>query len=83
VSDPVVEVNEASIWASGQGADWWNLWRSRMEAAGRITIKAASIGGDRVHVACADRTEASEIRDMLTDAGVHKSAVKVRMVRND
>lgn len=84
-ADPVtgytaaLEVNEAVIWATARGSEWWNLWRIRMEPVGRITIITAGLGGDLVHVACDTKEDAEWLRDhMISFAGVPKAAVRVR-----
>jgi hypothetical protein len=77
-----VEVNEAAIWASRMGSDWWNEWRLRMEPVGRITVITPSLGGDRVHVACDSEDDARWLAGHMTGfAGVPARAVKVRAQR--
>lgn len=74
-----VEVNEAAIWASARGSDWWNLWRLRMEPAGRITIITPSLGGDLVRVACDSRDDAEWLAGHMKEhAGIPARAVKVK-----
>lgn len=73
-----LQVNEARIWATRQGDDWWNSWRARMERTGRITILTPSLGGDLVSVACDSRDDAVWLRDhMVSFAGIPKGALKV------
>lgn len=73
-----IQVNEAAIWASNQGAGWWSAWRLRMEPAGRITVIIPSLGGDLVRVSCDSREDAAWLRDHLVrSGGVPGSAVKI------
>ena len=73
-----LEVNEARIWATDQGAQWWDTWRIRMEPVGRITVLTHSLGGDLVRVACDSKPDAEWLRDHMTGfAGIHASAVKI------
>lgn len=73
-----LEVNEAKIWATNQGADWWNNWRALMEPVGRITVVTPSMGGDLARVACDSKDDATALRDvMVSTGGIHKGALKV------
>jgi hypothetical protein len=73
-----LEVNEARIWATQSGGEWWNPWRLRMEPLGRVTVLVASLGGDRVRVACDSKDDAEWLRDHMTGfAGIPASAVKL------
>lgn len=76
-----VEVNEARVWATGQGADWWAHFRIRHEKT-RITLIRSSIGGELVSVACDDLDDAQWLaRHMIEHAGLPKTAVKVRRMK--
>jgi hypothetical protein len=73
-----LEVNEAVIWATQHGSEWWNLWRARMEPLGRIEVITPSLGGDRVRVACDSPEDAAWLLSRMTGSeGIPKSAVKV------
>jgi len=75
----VVEVNEAAVWATRQGVDWWTLWRARMERTGRIDVTVVSIAGDRVRAACDSRDDADWLAGhMVSFGGLPQRAVKVR-----
>lgn len=77
-----VEVNEAAIWATQRGAEWWNAWRIRMEPVGRIEIITATLGGDLVRVACDSLADANWLAGHMRDfAGIPKNAVKVTRAR--
>ena len=52
-----------------------------MEAAGRITVVTASIGGDLVHVACDDREQAAWLRDHMAEFGGIPRAVYAGSMR--
>lgn len=77
-----LEVNEAVIWASRRGNDWWNEWRILMERTGRITIVTPSLGGDLVYVACDSDSDARWLADHMTGfAGIPARAVKVKRAK--
>jgi hypothetical protein len=76
-----VEVNECAINAVHTAAEWWAIFRIRFEPTGRITTLVVSLGGDRVHVACDGRTHADELMAMFIERGIHKSALKVKQLR--
>lgn len=71
-----VEVNEARIFATGAGLDWWLSFRRHMEPAGRITVLTASLGGDRLTVACDSSAHAGWLHDHMIASGVPASAVR-------
>lgn len=79
----VVEVNECHVFAvSGAPAEYWAAYRARYEPVDRINILVASIGGDRVQVACDDRDHADWLANHLVEHGsLPKSAVKVKTLR--
>ena len=79
----VVEVNECHVFAvSGAPAEYWAAVRGRYEPVGRITILVASVGSDRVQVACDDRDHADWLAHHLAEyGGLPKSAVKVGTLR--
>lgn len=82
MSGPAVEVNECAILATCRGADWWIAWRQQMEPAGRITVLTASLGGDRLSVACDSTEDAQWLAGHMTGfAGIPQSAVKVKRGR--
>lgn len=81
MSTYVIEVNEAAIWASQQGTEWWNLWR-RMQPSGRITVVTPSLGGDRVRVACNSKEDAQWLAGHMTSfAGIPRRAIRVKLGR--
>lgn len=74
------EVNEARVNATVTGADWWAGFRQRMEPVGRITVVTPSLGGDRVHVACASRDDAAWLKRHMETEGIPGGAIKVKCV---
>ena len=72
-----VEVNEARVLATRQGAGWWIAYRSQAERARRVTVVTPSIGGDLVRVACDDQEDAAWLRDHMADSGIPVTALKV------
>jgi hypothetical protein len=77
-----VEVNEAKVFATRTAADWWVLFRMQAERASRIKVVTASIGGDRLLVACDDAAHAQELVALFVEKGLPKSAVKVARKRS-
>lgn len=73
-----VEVNEARILATAQGASWWFEFRHRFEAIGRISIITCSIGGDLVSVKCDDVEHATWLVQTAQEHGVPKTALKIK-----
>jgi hypothetical protein len=73
-----VEVNEAKVLASGRGASWWVDYRLRNEQAGRIEVLTASVGGDRVAIACDTQGHAAWLAALLVAKGLPTSAVAVK-----
>jgi hypothetical protein len=73
-----VEVNEAKIFATRGGSDWWLMFRSRFEPIDRIKVITASLGGDRVEVQCDDREHADWLLAHAVGNGVPQSALKVK-----
>jgi hypothetical protein len=73
-----LEINEAKVWATGHGAEWWNLYRGRFEQTGRIKVITTSLGGDLVHLQCDDGDHADWILTLAVSKGVPQSALKVK-----
>lgn len=73
-----VEVNEAKVLASGRGASWWLDYRGVAERSGRITVVTASVGGDRVAIACDTQGHAAWLAALLVAKGLPTSAVAVK-----
>ena len=69
-----LEVNEARVFASRRGMEWWGWFRMSRERAGGVEIVAASIGGDRVRF---DFDNAAAFIKVATDNGVPQQAIKV------
>lgn len=78
-----VEVNEARVHAaaSESASEVWTRFRNRADDTGRTTVVAASIGGDRVRIACDDHTHARMLRSSLVSAGLPESSVAVGLTR--
>lgn len=74
-----VEVNEARVIAAASESanNTWAAFRSRSEGSGRLAVVTASIGGDRVRVACEDLVHARMLRSSLVRSGLPESAVAV------
>lgn len=72
-----VEVNECKVLATTSGAEWWIMFRHRLDPTGRIKILTASISGDRVHVACEDKAHAKELVDLMVDNGMPRTATRI------
>ena len=84
MSAAALRVNEATVFATGRGADWWALYRQRAEAADRVTVITASIGGDMVEVACDSPMDADWLRDhMVERQGLPSAAVRVIRLAKD
>lgn len=73
-----VEVNEAKVLASGRGASWWIDYRGVAERSGRIEVLTASLGGDRVAIACDTEGHARWLAALLCAKGLPTSAVAVK-----
>ncbi|ROO52737.1 hypothetical protein EDC02_7678 [Micromonospora sp. Llam0] len=77
----VVEVNEAAVFATGRGADWWAWFLIAHHGTGRIREVAVSIGGAICHVACDSREHATQLAEsMITQHGLPRAAVKAKTV---
>jgi hypothetical protein len=75
----VVEVNECGIFASQLGAAWWAANVLARPIAARITWAFMGPGGGVAQIACADKEEATFVRDhMVGHGGIHRTHVKVR-----
>lgn len=72
-----VWVNECGIFAHGPGSDCWAMFWVRANPD-RITCLETSIGGGIHHVACASKEDAEELRDSMTEMGIHPKFVKVQ-----
>ena len=80
----VVEVNEVQVFATGRGADWWTTFLLAYRTTSRITIVDICLGGAICHVACDSRDDAVWLAATMVDEhGLPKSAVKVRVMRED
>jgi hypothetical protein len=71
-----VIVNECKVFATAGGAAWWAAFRT-YQPQSRFRVITASIGGDRVAVACADAGHAAELAAMFVERGLPASAVSV------
>lgn len=78
----VVQVNEAKVSATTQGADWWFMFRRRFDAAGRIADWNLSPVGGYAAVACDDEDGARWLAGhMIGHGGLPNAAVTVRQLR--
>lgn len=74
-----VEVNEAAVWSTQRGTDWWNTFRLRFERIDRIEVVTHSLGGDRVRVACDDRDHAVWLANHMVEfGGLPRTAVRAK-----
>lgn len=80
-------VKDIAILASTQGMDFWLTFRDRYEPTGRVTAipGTATPQGDHAWVRCGDpetgedsKQGAEDLRQMMIERGVPKSAVLVR-----
>ncbi|MFP8944739.1 hypothetical protein ACLIYM_25350 [Streptomyces fenghuangensis] len=73
-----LRVNEvvALAYTPRDTANWWALYRARGPAS-RFTVVQATIPGDIVDVACDDLEHAEQLRDLLIEQGIPKTALKV------
>jgi hypothetical protein len=77
-----VEVNECRVNATEAGRHWWTAYRFHHEPTGRITTVTASIGGDRVRVACDDRAHAEWLATHMIEMGcLPKSAIRIGVTK--
>ncbi len=78
----VVEVNQAAVHFTGQGAEWWQMWRYWYRDSDRITDLPSFVpGGGIALVACDDREGADWLAGhMVAFGGLPKTAVKVKAV---
>lgn len=78
VSLPAVQVNEAALFATRLGVDWWLAFRRMFDASGRITETTISLGGSMCDVACDSTEDAQWLADQMINVhGFPKRAVKV------
>lgn len=83
MSEYVIEVNEGTVEATGQGADWWQTHRPRLVASGKLreTVPAFVIGG-RVELGPYEQDDAEFMAGhMVAAGGMPASAVKVKALR--
>lgn len=76
---PYVEVNECKVFASGAGATRWAWFR--IHGRRPVVDVKVSLGGNLVHLPCADLAAADELAEVLVEVGLPRSAVKVRAGR--
>ena len=69
-----LEVNEARVFATRRGAEWWHWFRMSRERAGGIEVVTASVGGDRVRF---DFDDAAAFLKVAVDNGVPRQAIKI------
>lgn len=74
----VVEVRECGIFASRLGVDWWTANVILRPIADRITWTFIGPGGGVAQIPCADKDEATFIRDHMIEHGIHHTHAKVR-----
>ncbi len=78
----VVEVNEVKVFATGRGADWWTTFLlAAHRTTNRVTEVIVTLGGALCHVACDSRDEATWLAATMVEHGLPRSAVKVRLLR--
>ncbi len=73
----LIEVNEAKVFATTQGTEWWAAFRQRFDAT-RITDVTVSLGGNLCHVVADSRGDADWLAEHMVDMGMPESAVRVR-----
>lgn len=78
----VVEVNQAAVHFTGQGASWWQVYRLWYRDSARITeIPSWVPGGGLALVACDSREDANWLAGHMVDfGGLPKTAIKVKAV---
>lgn len=76
MSTVCVRVNEAAVFATDRGVDWWLAFSGHHP--GRITRRVVSMAGDLVDVACDDREHADWLAGRMLAEGLPRSAVQVR-----
>lgn len=75
----VVEVNEAAVYSTQMGVDWWNSFRARFDPIGRITDRDMTPVGGRASVACESYADAQWLAlHMVEHGGLPKTAVKAK-----
>jgi hypothetical protein len=78
-----VFVDECGTFACRMGADWWVTYSARFVGSGRITELDMSLGGGHYHVACDDRQDAEQTRQMMIYVGgMHAKHVRVKRLRD-
>ena len=70
-----VRVNEAKVFATTSGADWWAVFSIHQHA--RLTPVVVSMGGNLVDVACEDEDHATWLAAEMVGRGIPQGAVKV------
>jgi hypothetical protein len=77
VNAVAVEVNEARIWATLCGGEWWRWFMERFRRSGRIRVVSTSLGGDLYRVAMDDRDHARAWINAAMDSGVPRTALRI------
>jgi hypothetical protein len=72
-----VVINEARVFATTRGADWWLLFRSA-HVPQRFRDVVVSMGGNVVAVSCDNLDHAQWLATEMIAHGMPASAVKVR-----
>ena len=77
----VVEVNEAMVFATDRGTDWWITFMLAHRGTNRITEVTATIGGALCHVECDSREHATALAATMVERGLPRRAVRARTLR--
>jgi hypothetical protein len=77
----VVEVNEAMVFATDRGTDWWITFMLAHRGTNSITEVFATIGGALCHVECESREHATALAATMVERGLPRRAVKARTLR--
>ena len=77
----VVEVNEAMVFATDRGVDWWITFLLAHRHGDRITEVMATIGGALCQVECDSREHATALAATMVEHGLPRRAVKARTLR--
>jgi len=74
-----VDVNEAqlTLYGSCETREWWELFRLRFKETPRVATASVGFPGDRIRIACADRSHAEYFHDLMISHGVPKAALKI------
>jgi len=78
VEDWGVEINEISVYATGQGADWWAAAIAPWEISGHAVPVAATPQGFVWFLPAGEKDDATWMRDHITSHGVNPGCVKVK-----